>query len=188
MVEITQTLYVTNPKEWREWLKTNYKAEEEIWLVYYKKDTGKACIAYNDAVEQALCFGWIDSIVKKLDEGRTAQRFSPRKPKSGYSQANIERLRHLVGQGKVVDEVLEALGDILEQEFVFPADILDAIRADEQAWSNYQNFSEPYKRIRIAFIEGSRKRPEEFQKRLNYFIKMTRENKLFGFGGIEKHF
>ena len=116
------------------------------------------------------------------------QRFSPRKPKSGYSQANVERLRRLVAQGKVVGEVVESLGDLLEQKFVFPADILEAIRADEQTWENYQNFSEPYKRIRVAFIEGARKRPGEFQKRLNYFIKMTRENKLIGFGGIEKYY
>jgi uncharacterized protein YdeI (YjbR/CyaY-like superfamily) len=187
-VEITQTLYVTDPKDWREWLEAHYKTESEIWLVYYKKDTGKPRIEYNDAVEQALCFGWIDSTVRSLDEERTAQRFSPRKPKSGYSQANIERLRHLVAQGKVVEEVLDSLGDILEQEFVFPPDILEAIKADDEAWKNYQNFSEPYKRIRVAFIEGARKRPEEFKKRLNYFIKMARDNKLIGFGGIEKYY
>jgi uncharacterized protein YdeI (YjbR/CyaY-like superfamily) len=187
-VEITQTLYVTNPEEWREWLKAHYKSESEIWLVYYKKATGKPRIEYNDAVEQALCFGWIDSNVKKLGEDRSAQRFSPRKPKSGYSQVNIERLRYLVSQGKVVDEVLESLGDVLEQEFVFPADILDAIRADKQAWENYQTFSEPYKRIRVAYIEGARNRPDEFQKRLSYFIKTARENKLIGFGGIEKYY
>jgi len=187
-VEITQILHVTDPKEWREWLKAHYKTEKEIWLVYYKKETGKPRIEYNDAVEQALCFGWIDSTVRSLDEERSAQRFSPRKPKSGYSQANIERLRYLVERGKVIDEVVESLGNLLEQEFVFPADILDAIKADKQAWKNYQNFSEPYKRIRVAFIEGARKRPEEFRKRLNYFIKMTRDNKLIGFGGIEKHY
>jgi uncharacterized protein YdeI (YjbR/CyaY-like superfamily) len=156
--------------------------------VYYKKHTGQPRISYNDAVEQALCFGWIDSIVRRLDDDRTAQRFSPRKPKSGYSQPNIERLRHLVAQGKVIDEVLESLGDILEQEFIFPPDIIEAIKSDADAWENYQNFSEPYKRIRVAFIEAARKRPEEFQKRLNYFIKMTRENKIIGFGGIEKYF
>jgi len=187
-MEITQTLYVTDPHKWREWLETHYKIESEIWLVYYKKATGKPRIEYNDAVEQALCFGWIDSTVKSLDAERTAQRFSPRKPKSGYSQQNIERLRYLVRQGLVAEEVMESLGELLEQEFVFPQDILDTIQADEQAWENYQNFSEPYKRIRVAFIDGARKRPEEFQKRLNYFIKMTRQNKLIGYGGIEKHF
>jgi uncharacterized protein YdeI (YjbR/CyaY-like superfamily) len=187
-MEITKTLYVTDPQEWREWLEAHYKTESEIWLIYYKKDTGKPRIVYNDAVEQALCFGWIDSIVKKLDDERSVQRFSPRKPKSGYSQQNIERLRHLTAKDLVVDEALASLGDILGREFVFPPDILDAVKADEQAWENYQNFSEPYKRIRIAYIEGARKRPEEFQKRLNNFIKMTRKNKLIGFGGIEKYY
>ena len=187
-MEITQTLYVTNPKEWREWLKAHYKTEDEIWLVYYKKETGKPRIEYNDAVEQALCFGWIDSTVRSLDKERTVQRFSPRKPKSSYSQANIERLRRLVKEGKVIDEVVESLGDILDQEFVFPKDILKAIKADKQAWENYQKYSEPYKRIRVAYIEGARKRPEEFKKRLNYFMKMTRENKQIGFGGIEKYY
>lgn len=187
-LEITQTLYVTDPEEWRAWLEEHYKTEREIWLVYYKKHTGKPRIEYNAAVEEALCFGWIDSTAKKLDEDRTAQRFSPRKPRSGYSQANIERLRVLVTQGKVIDEVLESLGDILEQEFIFPKDIIEALQKDDQAWENYQKFSDVYKRIRVAFIEAARKRPEEFQKRLNYFIKMTRKNKQVGFGGIEKYY
>lgn len=187
-MQITKILYVAEPQEWRKWLEANYKTEREIWLVYYKKGSGKPRIEYNDAVEQALCFGWIDSNVKKLDEERSAQRFSPRKPKSGYSQANVERLRYLVAQGMVLDEVLASLGDVLEREFVFPPDILEAIRSDDRAWENYQNFSEPYKRIRIAFIEGARNRPEEFQKRLNYFIKTARENKLIGFGGIDKYY
>lgn len=187
-MEITQTLYVTDAKAWREWLEANYKTEKEIWLVYYKQGTGKPRIPYNDAVEQALCFGWIDSIIKKMDEESSAQRFSPRKNKSRYSQANIERLRYLVARGLVIDKVLLGLGEVLEQEFVFPEDILDAIRADEQAWDNYQNFSDTYKRIRIAFIDTARKRPEEFQKRLNNFIRKTHQNKTFGFGGIEKYY
>jgi uncharacterized protein YdeI (YjbR/CyaY-like superfamily) len=187
-MEITQTLYVTTPQEWRAWLAAHYKTEKDIWLVYYKKAAGKPRIEYNEAVEEALCFGWIDSTAKSLDEERTVQRFSPRKLRSGYSQPNIERLRSLAAQGKVIAEVLQSLGDLLEQEFVFPPDILDALREDEQVWDNYQKFSEPYKRIRVAFIEGARNRPEEFQKRLKYFIKKTRENKAFGFGGIEKYF
>lgn len=187
-MEITKTLHITNPEDWRAWLKKHYKTESEIWLVYYKKHTGQPRIVYNDAVEQALCFGWIDSTAKKLDDDRTVQRFSPRRPKSGYSQQNIERLRHLIARGMVIDEVLESLGDILEREFVFPPDILDAIKTDGAAWENYQNFSDSYKRIRVAYIEGARKRPEEFQKRLNNFINKTRENKQIGFGGIEKYY
>ncbi|MFN8460891.1 MAG: hypothetical protein U0X93_03850 [Anaerolineales bacterium] len=74
-MDITQTLHVTNRKDWRNWLKKNYKTEKDIWLVYYKKATGKLRIEYNDAVEEALCFGWIaDSTIKKLDEKVTVQR------------------------------------------------------------------------------------------------------------------
>ena len=187
-MDITKTLYVTDPKEWRKWLKKYYKTEKEIWLVYYKKETGKPRISYNDAVEQALCFGWIDSIVKTLDKERTAQRFSPRKPNAKYSQANIERLRALVAKKKVIKEVKESLGDILNEKFKTAPDILKAIKANKEAWKNFQKFSDSYKRIRIAFIEGARKRPAEFEKRLRHFIQMTEKNKMFGFGGIEKHY
>jgi len=187
-MEISQTLYITNRKDWRDWLKQNYKTEQEIWLVYPKKATGKPRIEYNDAVEEALCFGWIDSINKKLDDDYTVQRFSPRKPMAKYSQANIERLRYLVAKKMVMKEVAETLGDILTEEFVIPPDISKAIKASKEAWKNFQKFSDSYIRIRIAFIDGARKRPEEFKKRLRYFIEMTEKNKIFGFGGIEKHF
>jgi len=187
-MEITKTLEITNRKDWRKWLRQHYKTEKEIWLVYYKKETGKPRIIYNDAVEEALCFGWIDSIVKTLDEKRTAQRFSPRRPKSKYSAANKERLRKLVKQRKVIKEVRETLRYISEEKFEIPKDILKAIKSHKEAWNNFQKFSDSYKRIRIGFIDGARKRPEEFKKRLRYFIKMTEKNKQYGFGGIEKHF
>jgi len=187
-MDISKTLYVTNPKDWRNWLKKNYKIEKEIWLVYPKKATGKPRIAYNDAVEEALCFGWIDSLIKKLDDDHTVQRFSPRKPKAKYSQANIERLRSLVAKKKVIKEVKESLGDILNEKFVTSPDILKAIKANKEAWKNFRKFSKAYVRIRVAFIEGARRRPAEFKKRLRYFIQMSAKNKIFGFGGIEKHF
>jgi hypothetical protein len=88
----------------------------------------------------------------------------------------------------VVKEVVESLGGILDEEFVIAPDILKAIKADQDAWKNFQDFSESYKRIRIAFIEGARNRPEEFHKRLQYFIRQTARNKLFGFGGIDQYY
>jgi uncharacterized protein YdeI (YjbR/CyaY-like superfamily) len=174
--------------KWRRWLRKNHKSAKEIWLVYYRKDSGKPRIAYNDAVEEALCFGWIDSTVKKLDDRRFAQRFTPRKPKSLYSQANKERLKRLTAEGKVIREVLATHGGLADERFEIPSDILRAIRSNKQAWENFESFSESYRRIRIAFIEGARNRPAEFQKRLNYFIRMTEKNKQFGFGGIEKYY
>ena len=187
-MDISKTLYITNPKDWRKWLKTHYKTEKEIWLVYYKKETGKPRIAYNHAVDAAVSIGWIDSIVKKLDDESMVQRFSLRKPNAKYSQANIERLRALVAKKKVIKEVAESVKDVLNEKFKIPPDISEAIKTNKEAWKNFQKFSGSYKRIRIAFIEGARKRPQEFQKRLRHFIQMTEKNKIFGFGGIEKHY
>jgi uncharacterized protein YdeI (YjbR/CyaY-like superfamily) len=187
-MEITKTLHVTDRKDWRAWLRQHYKTEKEIWLIYYKKAAGQPRILYNDAVEEALCFGWIDSTIKSLDEKRSAQRFSPRRPKSQYSPANKERLRKLLKQHKVIKEVRATLEDLADEKLEIPKDILKAIQTNEEAWKHFQKFSGAYKRIRIGFIEGARHRPEEFKKRLRYFIKMTEKNKQYGFGGIEKHF
>jgi uncharacterized protein YdeI (YjbR/CyaY-like superfamily) len=159
-----------------------------VWLIFPKKASGKPRIVYNDAVEEALCFGWIDSKVKTIDENAYAQRFSPRNPKSTYSQANKERLRALVRQGLVLPEVEATLTDVLGEEFTIPQDILNAIKANKVVWANFQKFLPAYQRIRIAFIEGARNLPAEFEKRLNYFIEMTEKNKQFGFGGIEKYY
>lgn len=187
-MEITGTLHVTDRKAWRQWLREHHRTEKEIWLVYDKKSTGRPRIGYNEAVEEALCFGWIDSTMKTLDEERNAQRFSPRRPGSPYSPANRERLRKLLKQHRVIKEVRETLGDLLDEQLEIPEDILKAIQASPQAWEHFQAFSDAYKRIRIGFIEGARGRPEEFEKRLRHFIKMTEKNRRYGFGGIDTYF
>jgi len=181
-MDISKTLYVAKRKDWRNWLRKHYKTENEIWLIYYKKQSEKPRIPYEDAVEEALCFGWIDSTVKPLDDDRYAQRLSPRNPKSAYSQPNKERLRMLARQGKVAKDVLATLGTVLKEKFTAPPDILKALKADRQVWENFQAYPKAYQRIRIAFIDGARKRPEEFKKRLKYLIKMTGQDKRFGFG------
>ncbi len=181
-------LYFTKREDWRGWLEKNFNKEKEVWLLFPHKSSGRPRISYNDAVEEALCFGWIDSTVKNVDEENSMQRFSPRNLKSKYSQANKERLRWLLQKKKVHPSMRDTARKVLEKKFVFPQDIMDSIKSDKIAWKNYQQFSPSYKRIRIAYIETARKRPEEFMKRLNNFIRKTRENKLIGFGGIEKHY
>jgi uncharacterized protein YdeI (YjbR/CyaY-like superfamily) len=189
MTDKPNLLFVATQGEWRDWLERHHKTEKEVWLVYYKKHTGKPRIAYNDAVEEALCFGWIDSIVKRIDQDRFAQKFSARNLKRPYSPANKERLRTLVQRGKVIEEVKATLGDILKEAPIeIPPDILKRIKSNKLAWKNFQTFSDGYKRIRIGFIDGARKRPEEFEKRLRHFIEKTEKNKTFGFGGIEKYY
>ena len=186
-MDVTETLYVTNRDEWRDWLEKHCKSASEIWLVIYLKKTGKPSVPYNDAVEEALCFGWIDSIVKKLDQDRYAQRYTPRKTGSGYSQTNKERLKKLIAQGKVMPEVLAGLDEIGLEDFEYPADIVAALQENEQAWKNFQRYSGSYRRIRIAYIDVARNRPGEYEKRLAHLIKMTGQDKQFG-RGIEDYY
>lgn len=186
-MEITNTLYVTKREDWRNWLQEHYRSEPEIWLIYYKKGAQKSRIPYNVAVEEALCFGWIDSIIKKLGEEQNVQRFSPRKPKSDYSQTNKERLKRLIKQGKVIPEVLESLADVDLDKFDYPVDIMTSIRENKLAWVNLQKYSESYRRIRIAYIDEGRKRPGEYEKRLQNFIQKTAKDKQFGYG-IEDYY
>ena len=157
--------------------------------MFPSKDSGEPALSYNDAVEEALCFGWIDGRAGTLDDTHHIRRFTPRRKGSAYSQPNIERLILLDRQGLLHPKVRESVEEILRTPFVFPEDVLDAIRQDETAWKHYQAFAEPYKRIRIAYIDAARKRPEEFQKRLDNFIRKTHENKrIVGYGGIEKYY
>ncbi|HSW55943.1 MAG TPA: YdeI/OmpD-associated family protein [Ignavibacteriaceae bacterium] len=186
-MEITKTLNIKSRNEWRKWLKRNYKTEKEIWLVFYNKSSDKKGVTYEEAVEEALCFGWIDSIVKKIEAHSRVQRFTPRNPKSSYSQLNKERLKKLIRKKKVVACVRKKLGDIENEKFIFPKDILNKIKKNKDAWKNFQKFSEAYKRIRIAFIDDARVRPDIFRTRLNYFLKMTTKNKQYGLKGIEKY-
>ena len=185
-----EPLFFENQAAFRKWLEKNHKKEKELIVGFYKKASKKFNMTWSESVDQALCFGWIDSTVKSLDEDRFAQRFSPRNPKSGYSQANKERLRALAKQRKLTPEVLASVQEIISQDdnFRVPADIIAAIRESPDAWANFKGFSPAYVRIRISFIEAARNRPEEYKKRLRYFIQMTEKGRQFGFGGIEKHY
>jgi uncharacterized protein YdeI (YjbR/CyaY-like superfamily) len=187
-MNIGKTLYLNNKKDWRKWLEANFDKEKEIWLVIPSKDSSQPRIQYNEAVEEALSFGWIDSTVKHLESNSSAQRFSPRNPGSEYSQSNKERLTRLLKEGRLYPSLRESVERALKTEFVFPPDIIQAVKENPKAWSNYRNFSPAYQRIRIAYIDGARNRPDEFKKRLQNFIKKTEQNKLIGFGGIEKYY
>lgn len=182
-------LHLQTRAEWRNWLQLHFDTANEAWLVYAKKESGNQRIPYNDAVEEALCFGWIDSTYKKLDESRFIQRFTPRQPKSSYSQPNKERLKWLLERDMIHPSLVKTVQEIVSKEFVFQSDIMEEIKKDAVVWSNYQKYSESYKRIRIAYIDSARKRPDEFVKRLTNFIQKTKDNKyISGFGGIEKYY
>ena len=181
--------YFETRKDWRKWLTENFDSADEIWFVFPHKSSGKKSVIYNDAVEEALCFDWIDSTIKAFDNEHRIQRFTPRKPRSAYSQANKERLKWLLEKKMIHPAFEDKIKNVLSAPFIFPNDIIDRLKEDETVWENYQQFSDSYKRIRIAYIDAARIRPEEFEKRLNNFINRTKENKkIAGFGGIEKYY
>ncbi len=180
------SLYVTHRKQWRFWLSQNHATASEIWLIYYRKESGKPRISYNDAVEEALCYGWIDSIAKPRDKQSWYQRFSPRIPKSVLSELNKERIRRLIRAKKMTRYGLDSIkqhltkGTSALKKFTLPKDILAVLKSNTAAWKNFQKFPAAYKSIRVGWIDHSRNRPQEFKKRLRYFITMTAANRRFG--------
>lgn len=184
-----ETFYTSDRNEWRAYLEARFETASEIWFVYPMKGSGEPALPYNDAVEEALCFGWIDSTIKHTDPLHRAQRFTPRRKGSSYSRPNIERLIWLDARGMIHPKVRESVLPLIQAPFIFPPDILETLRQDETVWENYEHFSEPYKRIRVAYIDAARKRPEEFRKRLNSFVEKTRRGRLItGYGGIDKYY
>jgi len=108
-MQIGETIYVTTREDFRNWLIANHQTRKEIWLIRYKKSTKKPSIDYVEAVEEAICFGWIDSTEKSMDVERYATRFSPRRPRSNWTGTNKERARRLIAEGKMTAAGLETL-------------------------------------------------------------------------------
>lgn len=184
-----KTFYTSERSEWRAWLAANFEREPEIWLVFPMKAAEEPRLSYNDAVEEALCFGWIDTTICNLDALHRAQRFCPRRKGSPYSRANIERLIWLESREMLHPAVRESVLEVIRTPYAFPEDILQALRQEPEAWENYEQFPEAYRQIRVAYIDAARKRPEEFRRRLESFLRKTKENKLIGgYGGIDKYY
>lgn len=182
-MEITETFHPATRQEWRAWLAQHHRDRSEIWLVSYRVAVGKPVVAYNDAVEEALCYGWIDSTRKSLDEERLAQRFTPRLPASPFSQTNLERLARLMERGGVIPAVLEQLGPVRAEHYRVPAEIEAALRASGEAWSHWQSFSPSYRRIRASYVESARDRGEaEYRKRLDQLVRKTAAGRQYGYG------
>ena len=115
-MDIGETLYVTTREDFRKWLEKNHGKKKEIWLIQYKKATKKPSIDYVQAVEEAICFGWIDNIEKSMDAERYATRFSPRRPKSNWTDTNKERARRMIAEGKMTEAGLTTLPEGFKHE------------------------------------------------------------------------
>jgi uncharacterized protein YdeI (YjbR/CyaY-like superfamily) len=180
-MEVGETLDARTRAAWRNWLRRNHARKKEIWLVLHAKASGKASIVYNDAVDEALCFGWIDSTVKKVGSLSRAQRFTPRRKGSPVSEMNKARARRLVRERRMTAAGRAALGPALRREpLVVAPDVRRALRSEAGAWARFERLPAAYKRIRLGFIEGARGRPEIYATRLRYFVRMTAQGRRFG--------
>lgn len=174
-------LKAKNREELRLWLENNYEIQKECWVIVKRnKPQNDDTFWYIDAVEEALCFGWIDSTVKKLDNGITIQRLSPRKKGSIWSELNKERCRRMEKLGKMTQAGKKVLPDMSEKGFNIDIDILEALKKDEIVWATFHKFPSLYQRVRIDTIQIKKKNPQLFQKRLEKLIENTKKGIMYG--------
>ncbi len=177
--------YAANRQEWRDWLVQNHKSAPGVWLIFYKKSSGKASLSYDDAVEEALCFGWIDSRVNSLDNERYMQIFTPRKPESTWSKSNKERIKTLMQQGLMVTAGLEKIEEAKKsgwwtkldaiEALEIPPDLDEALLANETARQNFMAFNDSTKKGILWWIVSA-KRPATRAKRIEETVRSAAEN------------
>jgi uncharacterized protein YdeI (YjbR/CyaY-like superfamily) len=185
-----KTLHVVGREKWRRWLETNGTRTKEIWLVFFKKHTGKARLEYDDAVEEALCFGWIDSIVRRLDEERYAQKFTPRHPGSNWSDLNIARAKKMIAAGRMTaaGRALIRPGILRRKpaakikaavDVVIPGHLLAALDSDPKARAFFSGLAPSYRRLYVRWVDSA-KQEETRQRRLAEAIATLRAGRKLG--------
>ena len=180
-----KTFYARTRKEWRNWLEKNHQSENSVWLIIYHKSSETESIYYNDAVEEAICFGWIDSIAHRRDDESKYQFFSRRKPKSSWSKANRERAEKMTAanlmteSGKKLIELAkktgtwDALTDV--QNSVIPEDLQSELNNDKTALKNFLSFPPSSKRIILEWILNAKK-AETRNKRIKETVRLAADN------------
>ncbi|HEU4619994.1 MAG TPA: YdeI/OmpD-associated family protein [Gammaproteobacteria bacterium] len=180
-----KTLSVETRADWRSWLETHHASETEVWLVFHKRHTHVACLAYDDAVEEALCFGWVDSLVKRLDDARYARKFTPRKPDARWSDINRRRYEDLKARGLLAAPGIER--GPTDRRYAAPddgalkltADLEAELRANRRAWENFERLAPSYKRTFVGWISTA-KREETRRRRLREGIELLAAGKKLG--------
>ena len=179
-----KTLYVTSRDEWRDWLSKHGQSKTEVWLIYYKKDSGRPRIPYDDAVEEALCFGWIDSIVKRIDDEKFAQKFTPRRDGSRWSALNTRRVHKMIHDGRMTDAGLAKvdpaiLGERspakLGEDVDLPPFVKRALMANAPAWKNFRSLS-PSRRSAYVRLIVDAKKEETRDRRVREVISRLEQN------------
>lgn len=178
-------LYFEDANAWRNWLRDHYGTYTGVYLVFYKVTSEKASMRWEEAVQVALCYGWIDSTVKKIDEERRKQLFTPRKPKSVWSALNKKYITSLIAEGLMHQSGLDkinaakkdgswkALDDV--ENLIIPEDLQQAFNNNPTAFKNYNAFSKTYKKSYLYWL-NSAKRTATREKRIEEIIKLCNAN------------
>lgn len=183
-----KTLAVRTLDEWRSWLDRHHASESEIWLVFHKKHTGIACIEYTDALDEALCFGWVDSLVKRLDDRRFGRKFTPRKADSRWSDVNRKRYAELEAGGRLhaagiarppTDRGYGPQQTRRPLPAKLPAYIQTAFREHPKAFRHYEKLPPGERRKYIAWIDSA-KREETKLRRLKEAIRLLASGQVLG--------
>jgi len=184
-------LYVKSGTEWRKWLTKNHNKVEEIWLIFYKKETGKPSIEYETAVEEALCFGWIDSLVRKIDEQRYARKFTPRKDKSVWSESNKKRVKKIIVEGRMTElgmgKIIAAKKSgawnkkikVPEISEAIPEDFVAALKKNKNAKDNFDKIPPSHKKRYYMWINQAKKK-ETKEKRIKEAVKLLKQDSKLG--------
>ena len=183
-------LYLSDINQWRKWLSAYHKSEPGIWLVFYKKGTSKPTIPYEAAVEEALCFGWIDSIIKKIDEEKYARKLTPRKDGSYWSALNRKRAAKMIKQGKMTKAGLAKIEAAKKNglwnrdgrpqiKLDVPPELAKALARNKKAKENFDGLAASYRRHYMGWI-ATAKRPETKKKRVSEAIALLEKGKKLG--------
>ena len=179
-----------NREEWRTWLERNHASEKGIWLVFYKVKAKKESIKYEEAVEEALCFGWIDSVVRRIDDERHMQKYTPRRVRGNWSATNKARVEKLVKEGLMTKFGLEVIKiakqngswerfDSIDIRLGAPKEFRDALERHDSAKRRFENLPPSGKRQFLWWIDSA-KRNETKEKRIKETIRLLLENKRLG--------
>ncbi len=171
-----ETFYPKSQKDWREWLEKNHDSKQSIWLVCYKKQSNKPTINWSDAVDEALCFGWIDSTRKSIGDNTFIQFFTRRKPNSAWSKINKGKIERLIEGGLMQKAGFESIErakangswTILDEveELTIPVDLEKALKANPVAEDFFMNLSKSVKKMMLQWVTVA-KRPETRENRIN---------------------
>jgi len=190
LVKRIDELHMASRDDWRTWLEKNHSTKREVWLIFYKKHTEEPSISYDDAVEEALCFGWIDSIVKRIDDVKFVRKFTPRKPDSRWSELNKKRANKMIDEGKMTKAGLVLINQAkergqwlksarLKKDFTVPQYIEHALQSNDKALSNFRKLAPSYKRQYVGWVDSAKKE-ETRRRRLAEVIRILEKNEKLG--------